>query len=341
MGLRPRYRVTANNVDITEAIKERLISLRVTDEAGYHSDVLEIALDNSDPAKTLKKPPTGAELDVWLGYDEKLQHMGLYVVDEIEQAGWPMTMTIRARAAMYEQTKNGKLDMQSQKSRSWPSGTTLGEIVDKIAKEHNMQSSVAKALRVIALPHHDQSEESDLSFLARIANKYDAFVKPSGGKLVVAKHGASQSASGVALPEVLVSALDCTSFRMTEAAREAPGTVIAYWHTTKRAKKIEVVIGHGEPIKRIRHYFPTEAAAKAAANAEQSKRKRGQNTLSITLPGNPAFQAEGLINVSLFSDEIDGKWLIKRVEHDIGLGGYICSVEAEKPNEAKKDSINV
>lgn len=231
MGLiAPEFRVSANAADITAAIKDRLISLRLTDEMGFQSDMLQIVLSDHDPAKPIQKPPKGAELEVWLGYDGQVERMGMFVADEVETAGWPRTMTIRARAAAYEQTPKGKTDLQTQKVRSWPGLTKLGDMVSKIAKEHGMQPAVAKSLASITLPHLDQTEESDISFLVRVLKQYDAVVKPSGGKLTVAKRGESQTVSGDAMPTITLKAEDCTSFRMTEAARESPGTVVAYWH---------------------------------------------------------------------------------------------------------------
>lgn len=336
MGLKiaPQYRVTANSQDITAAIKDRLISLRLTDEMGFQSDMLEIHLADHDPANPIQKPPKGAELEVWLGYDGQVQRMGLFVADEIEMAGWPGTMTIRARAAAYENTPKGKTDLQTQKARSWPDKTKLGDMVAKIAKEHGMEAAVAKSLASITLPHFDQTEESDISFLVRVTKQYDAVVKPSGGKLTVAKRGESQSVSGDALPTVTLAATDCTSFRLVEATRESPGTVVAYWHSTAKGKRNEVKVGSGDPVKRLRHAYPTEDAAKAAAQGDLDKRVRGEAKLSVSMPGDPLVQAEGKLTLTGFRDSVDGEWLIKRVEHEMDGQGYSCHVECEKPKDA-------
>lgn len=334
MGLEPQYKITANSADITATIADRLISLRLTDETGYQSDMLEIVLADHDPDKPIEKPPSGAELEVWLGYDGDLDRMGLFVVDEIQKAGWPKTLTIRARAAVYDQTPKGKTDLQTQKVRSWPDKTKLGDMVAKIAKEHGMTPAVSASLAPVVLPHLDQTEESDISFLVRVTRQYDAMVKPSGGKLVVAKRGESQSAGGAALPPITLKADDCTSFHLVEAAREASGTVVAYWHSKKTAKRIEITLGSGDPVKRLRHFYPTEDAARAAAQGELDKRKRAESKLNLALPGNSKLQAEGKLSVSGFDVDMDGDWLISRVEHDLNSQrGYCCYVDLEKPQE--------
>lgn len=338
MGLidttQPKFRVTANGGDITAKISERLISLRLTDEAGFQSDTLEIALADHDPQNPVAMPPTGAELEVFLGYDTAAVRMGLFIADEIELAGWPGEMIIRARAAVYNESKRGKTDLQTQKSRSWAAGTKLGDMAAKIAKEHGMEAAVAASLKSITLPHFDQTEESDISFLARIAKRYDAIAKPSGGKIVLAKLGESKTTSGSALPTIAVDASQVSSFRMTRATRETPGTVVAYWHNKGTAKKVEVTVGSGEPVKRLRHHYPNADAAGKAAKAELDARTRAKNTLSLTMPGDPSVAAECRLMLAGFRDGVNGEWLITRAQHDLDGSGYRTSIEAEKPQVA-------
>ncbi len=196
MGVKPAFRVIANNADITETVRKRLRQIRVTDETGVTSDTLEITLADHDPADRLRLPPTGAELEVFLGYDDHVRRMGLFVVDEIELSGPPSEMVIRARAAPYEASKGGRIDLQTQKTRSWPAGTTLGAMVRKIAGEHRMTPAVAVKLGAIALPHVDQTGESDMNLLHRIAKRYDAVAKPAGGRLVVVPRGEGGGGGG-------------------------------------------------------------------------------------------------------------------------------------------------
>lgn len=330
----PSYRISANDADITAKIRERFVSLRLVDESGVESDTLEIVLADHDPLNRIQRPPAGAELELWIGYDGDATRMGLFVSDEFERTGWPCEVTLRARAAVYDQTPKGKADLQTQKSRSWANGTTIGAMVQKIAKEHGMQAAVSAEMAKISLPHFDQQSESDLSFLLRILKNYDAIVKPSGGKLVVVKRGASQTVSGEDLPTVTIDATELSDFQMNVSERESPGTVVAYWHSTRQSKRTEIKVGSGDPVKRIRHYFPTQQAAKQAAQAELDKRERGQSKFSASMPGRPDLVAEGRLNVTGFgASDVDGEWLIKRVQHEISDRGYICRIDCEKPND--------
>lgn len=335
----PAFRLLANGSDITSVIAPRYTSLRLTDEAGFQSDTLEVTLADNDPANPVRKPPKGAELQLWLGYGLAAMRMGLYVVDEVELSGWPGQMIIRARAAPMEGSKEGKTDLQTQKTRDWPKGTKLQAMVQKIAKEHGLEAQVAKSLQGIVLPHQDQTEESDISFLIRVAKKYDAVVKPGGGKLAVIKRGESKTASGDDMPTVILFATDCTRWTENESAREEDGTVVAFWHDKGAAKRQEVKVGSGDPVRKLRHNYPDKASAEKAAQAELDKRSRGKNRFACTMPGDPTLAAEARLQLYGFHPDVATDWLITRVQHEVTPGaGYVCEVEAEKPKDDEDDA---
>lgn len=332
MGLRPEYRVVANGGDITATIADRLVSLSYSDEAGIESDRLEITL--ADHLAPIELPQTGAELELFLGYDGAAERMGLFVVDELELQGWPAAMTIRARAAVQTKSKGGKSDLQSQKTRSWDAGTKLGDLVKKIASEHGLQAVVAKSLQAIALPHTDQTRESDLHLLTRLAKRYDAVVKPADGKLVVTKRGEGKTASGQDLEAITLAPADCTAWRCTIARRDSPGTVRAFYHVTGAAERRKAEFGEGEPVRELRQVFPTEAAASDAARAEYQRRQRGESQLSVTLPGRPELIAEARLALAGFRPGVDGDWIVTRASHSLSPGaGWSCTVEAEQPTK--------
>lgn len=340
-GIAPAFRVIANGVDATLKINERLVSMTITDGVGFEADMLEITLADDEPTNPIEVPETGAELEIFLGYDNWTLRMGLFVVDEIELSGWPGEMAIRGRAAPYDTSKGGKTSLQTQKTRSWPKGTKLGDMVKKIASEHGMEPAVADSLKSIPLPHIDQADESDINLLLRIGRKYDAVTKPSGGKLVVTKRGEGKTASGEDLPTVTLRAGDCTAFRMTQSRRESAGTVVAYWHATKNSRRNEIKVGEGEPVRRLKYYFPTDAMALEAAKAELQRRQRGESKVAVSMPGDPTMAAECKLALVEFRPGVDGDWLINRVTHRLDDQGYSCDVEAEKPNDDKTEEVEV
>jgi phage protein D len=337
-GIVPAFRVVANNTDITAAVASRFSHMRLTQTTKDESDEVEITLADTDPSNPIIIPPTGAELRVYMGYDGSTIDKGLYVCDEIENGGWPQTMTLRARAAIYAQTPLGKTDFQSQKTRSWASGTTIGAMVSKIATEHAMKAGVSASLSSIQLPHIQQDAESDINMLLRIAKRYDAIAKPMGGVLVFAQRGMLQSVSGVTLPTFTLTPGMVDRWRTTISRRETPGTVVAFWHNKGAAKRNQVTVGSGDPVKRIRFWFTNAQEALAACNAEYQRRTRGQYKLEIEMEGQPSIITEAPLVLSGWRTGIPAEWVITRVEHTLAKdGGALTEIEAELPNAVSTD----
>ena len=112
---------------------------------------------------------------------------------------------------------------------------------------------------------------------------------------------------------------------------DSVGTAIAYWHDKKGAKKKEVKVGDGEPVKRLRHSYQDEKSAYAAAQASLDQSRRGEEKLSLNLPGNPQILAEMPITLVNFREGIAGDWIVEQVTHTIDKSlGYSCGVEAVK-----------
>lgn len=370
MNVTPSYRIVANDDDVTTDIADRFVSLRIVDQSGVESDRLDLTLADHDPAAPIAFPATGAELEVWLGYDGAVDRMGLYIVDEVELRWPPNQVLVKARAAPQAQsggegetaTAGGsssagsggskRQPLQGQKERSWESGTTIGEMVSTIAAEHGLEPAVASPFNTRQLPHIDQENESDMQLLTRVALQNDAVCKPGGGKLLFVAKGASSppaSSSGAAadttaqgsadsaaspsLPTVALTPDMVTAGRMTLSERRRPGRVTARWRDLVEAITREVVAGAGEPVEKLSEIFPDAPTATAAARAVLNQGSREGQTLSLTLPGITSLMAEGRVSLSGFRTGADGEWLLTRVEHRVDSGGYTCSISSEQPSD--------
>ncbi len=340
--MQPRFRIYANNQEITAAIRDRLIELVVTDEAGIQSDELKLTLDDRrrEDGAIAELPRIGTVLTVSLGYAETtLVAMGRFIVDEIEIRSPPATLTVSAKAA----------DMvgpfRSPKTRSWDA-TTLGQLVETIAAEHHYQAKIDPELGAIPIPHLDQTAESDMALLTRLAAKHDAVAKPVAGFLVLAKQGAIKTITGQVMPTIKLTASDLAEWRYRHSARKpggsgstsdgdtqkppttAAGGVKAYWWDFEKGERREVTVG-SPPFEEIRYVHATEAEAKAAAATRKNTGERRQGELSFSLPGDPRLVAEGRLSINL-RPGIPTDWRIKRVEHRLGAQGYTTQVECER-----------
>ncbi len=337
-GIKPIFKILANDKNITQTIDPRLISIRITDEVGIESDSLEIRICDG---LEVVMPNTGAEIRIFVGYDNRMIDMGLFVVDEIQRSGYPREMTIRAKAAIQDKTPKGKKSLRSQQSKEWEKDTTLKSIVQKIEQDHGLKPAISEELAGIKIPHTMQTDESDLNFLMRIAKKYDASVKPANGMLILAKVGTGKSVGGQQVKPVAITEKGVKGYDLSISKREESGTVVAYYHNRKEAKRNSIKVGDGsEPIKRIKTPYGTKDEATSAAKSEFERRERGKNKLSLNVVGNPEIFAEARLTVSGFVGGVNGEWVIKRVEHEISCNdGFTTSIEAETPTPAR--SLNV
>jgi phage protein D len=171
-----KYKVVANGSDITAAIHSRLLRLEITDNSGVDSDALVIELDNREGK--VKLPETGAELKVWLGFDDNLIFKGIYEVDELEVPLDDDVFTIHAKAIKMKGSLKAPQDFTYD-------DITFGALVDKVANRHGYESKVASGLSSIVFPHIDQKSESYLNLLTRLARENGGFFKPVADKLVI------------------------------------------------------------------------------------------------------------------------------------------------------------
>lgn len=336
--MKPVYKIEANDVDVTARIRGRLMSCTLVDEAGVKSDTFEMVLDDRDNAIVL--PPAGAELKVWLGYQSTgLEFMGLYVFDnDARLSGPPEQMTLRATAAVLgasETVKKFNNALKEQKSRSFD-GQTIGAIVETIASEAGYTARVAADLATKTIGHIDQTDESGLHFLTRLAEQYDAVSKPAGGYLVFAHRGAAKTVSGSTMPLVKLAKEDLTSWEMQLADRFAYKSVIARWQDLDAGERKEETVGEGKPVKTLKGNYPTQAEAIQAAEAEFARSARGTATPTFKMPGRVDLVAEGVVEISGLRAEYNGQWSITKATHSFSDSGFATTIECEQLDEEKK-----
>ena len=325
--------VVVDGADISALVNERLVSLEITDEAGIVSDGFELVLDDRDFAIAI--PPTGATLSIALGYvGEAMVPMGVYSVDEIESGGRANKMTLRGKSA------DMSASMKSQRKQSWHK-TTLGKVLSEIAARNKLKEAFADEYKKIAIDHLDQSYESDIALLTRLAEQYGAVGKPSGGYLVFVKRGASVNAKGEPLPVVSVdlSADGFSSWSCSEQERSYYGSVRAYWNDKRNPKKDNsVTVGKAEPLKLIKTPFKDQASAKAAAQAELERGALGRYSLNVSMLGNPLIVAESTINVTGIKPECCGEWVVTSVRHSVP-GAYTTSFTACRKSDFVREEM--
>lgn len=355
----PDFMINLDQRDITQNIRSRLLSLNLTDNRGFEADQLDIELDDADGMVTM--PERGAVLSVFLGWKgSALVGKGSFTVDEVEHHGAPDTLTIRARSADFRGTLN------SRRALSYHD-TTLGEVVTQIAERNNLKAMLADGLANIAIPHIDQTQETDAKFITRLATLNGAVAAVKQGRLLFIKPGTGVTATGKPIPQMTITRKDGDRHSFSIADRGAYTGVTANWLHTKdpTPKKVKVKRKKSEPhLRALEHpkatvkkkatkkpeekegeymagtednvlalttVYATKAAAMRAATSKWEKLQRGVAEFSLTLAmGRADLFPETPVTVSGFKTVIDAqRWIISKVQHNLSNSGFVTTLNLE------------
>jgi len=357
--LTPDFLLKVNSKDVTTNVRDRLLSLTLTDNRGFEADQLDIELDDADGK--LAMPVRGADVSLFLGWKgQALIGKGTFTVDEVEHHGAPDTMTIRARSADFRGSLNSRREMSYH-------DTTLGDIVTQIAGRNKLQAMLADGFAAIAVAHIDQTQETDAKFLTRLATLYGAVAAIKAGRLLFIRPGNGVTLSGKPIPQMTITRKDGDRHSFSIADRGAYTGVSASWLHTKdpkpkkvklqrkakaqqqhavahpaakspakpekapEAKEGDYLAGSEDNVFTLTTVFSSQKAAMSAAKAKWEKLQRGVAEFSLTLAmGRADLYPETPVKVSGFKSVIDVQpWLISKVKHNLSSGGYTTQLEFE------------
>ncbi|AOK57809.1 late control protein [Burkholderia ubonensis] len=327
------YRITLDGRDLSRLIAPNLVSLSLAESRADEADMLDLVID--DTQNTFAIPLRGASIAVSIGWvGEPLVDKGTYTVDEVEHSGAPDIITIKARSASMTNR------MHERREKSWHR-QTLGAIVRTIAARHGLTPAVDATLAKVVIDHIDQTQESDMSFLTRLAKRYDAVMTVKDKHLLFMPIGAGKTASGKTLDVLAITRASGDQHHYKIAQRDSYTAVRAHYHSNGKAQRKSVLVGDekGKNTKVLPQDYATEAEARAAAQAEYARVQRQQATLGYTLAlGRPELFPEMPVTVSGFKPEIDDTpWLVKKATHRIGNGGFTTELELEVRKDSKKE----
>lgn len=331
----PDYRILINDKNVTDLFQGRLISLTLRDERGNKADQLDISLDDSDGLLPL--PEKKAIIKIWLGFKQPkttllniqtattpLTFKGSFVVDEITYSNQSSidTLQITARSADF------KGPLKVKREQSWHQ-VTLADLLQTIATRNQLTPRISTTLATTLIDHIDQTDESDISFLNRLANRYDAICTIKDSNLLFAEIGNATTVTGKPLPLLTIDKRETSSYSYQIQDRDGDYTgVQSYWNDKKYAKRKTVLAGSDQKPKVLRSTYPSEQQATEAVKAEWKKLNRHQVSFSVDLTvGNPDALPEMPVMLTGFKGNIIMlKWGIESVEHvltDKGLAARV------------------
>lgn len=223
---------------------------------------------------------------------------------------------------------------------------TVSDVVSAIAGRYRLQPAVSSSLKDVEIDHADQTQESDISFLTRIAELLGAIATIKNGMLLFMVPGQGTAQSGKPLPAISLTRESGDRHKFRVSDRDAYTGVPTNWLDLKLGKKAETTltrkrasnkrkpassdreVGTEGNVYVMRQTFKTEKAARRAAVA---KVVHPAAEFGITLArGRTDIYPELPARVSGFKPAIDNAgWVIARVVHTLGERGYVTALELE------------
>ncbi|RON01804.1 phage tail protein [Pseudomonas brassicacearum] len=329
LGFTPAVEIYGANAAL---INERLINWTHIDAAGIESDQLTLTLD-LEGLEGL--PSLGGKIGLRVGYLESgLVDKGEFVITRRTPTLFPLRLTLVATAAPFSAADQTGFKQRRSASHG---PTTLGALFRQLTSRHGFSPRVAPELALIKIEHIDQSNETDMGFLTRLAYLHDAVAKPVNELYVLARRGQAKSLSGKVLPDIKLSVTTNNrpgdnafiSATLDETARaKYQGCKTSWWDAA--AGKVRVEESGIAPFKTVRQRYQSADDARAAAEGEVRRMMREALKVKIGCPGNPGLAAEGIVLLDpTWPDFMRGRWSIDKVTASCDRqNSYRCMIEA-------------
>ena len=318
----PTFKLEASGKDITNTIRQNLISLNFTDKEGNESDEISFTLFG-----IYAKPVFGDKLKLWLGYGEDLYLCGSFSVQTASRDYKNQTTEVRATAVNFASPQKIK------KRRSWEN-TTVFEIAKKIAAENKLAVKTSGQDQNIASVL--QNDVGDLDFLYGLCFDYGFIMAVKNDTIIIASKDAkgdetqtSNTPKNESLPTFALNLTDLYSLEITEANRNSYTAVIVEWQDIEAGKTKSIKVGSGEQTYKMQIAQPkSDNEAFRQGEAKLNELQRGGINGRCSLPG-ANIVAGGKLKFSGIAGLEANEFSIKSVSHKLSTSGYEIDIEFE------------
>ncbi len=319
----PLVQIVYQGKDVTRDLAPLLLAARYTDHDGRASDEIELQLEDV-AGRWLRawRPHPGDRVRLALGYvgGRRMDRWVEGTVDEIEHAGPPSTVTIRALVSPITQAR------RSPKTEAYE-GLSLRGIAERIAGRHHL--TVRGEVPTAPVQYVLQQDESDLEFLQRLAETHGLIVTVKGNRLTFQRADADQPTGG---PSILtLRPADCSRWTLLEKMQGTVQAVAVSYHDPDGALHRGIVSTPDVPSadvlqlnQRVEHQAQADAVAEAALVAANKDRFR----FTAELAGVPRLLAGLTITLAGWGS-YDDEYYIETARHQVTrAAGYVTAIEA-------------
>ncbi len=282
-----QYKIVVNGEDVTANIRPYLQSISITDNLSEQADSLTLVV-----ASKFQRPAYQDTIKVYLGYEKPLAYMGLFHVQSTTIRN-NKELTINATGVDYQST------LKERQTQTYE--TPLKSVLETIAQRQGLESRFN--IKEPATAHFEQNNESDVSFLNRLAKEHNAIFNIKNNTLYFVQD--EQEA-----PSYPVDIAKCFTSEITESSTSQYACARAVYHDTKLNEMVAQQTGSGTPVLIIRgDWLCSEDALEAAGKAlERANAAQGFGRASFK---GQAMFAGGLIDID------GGQYQLKTVTHRV------------------------
>ena len=338
-GYTPIYRVMKDGNDITGRFNDRTTQIKVDLQAGNgNDDQCTILVDDRD--WRIARPLTGDVLSIWLGYQEVgLAYMGTFEIDDVTFLGPPRSIKLLGKST-------GSSNIQKAPAIREFDNKSVGDILGQMAGQTGLSLSISGDLAGIKIPFKNQSV-SNLHMIHELERLTGAVAKVVDGKLMFVKRDGAETASGVALPTLVLHPEHFGTWQVRYTSKPGYGSVKASWFDNDQM--VRKWVGQGITggdggvglaqkfggAFNIGQLFNSEAEAKAAASSQAENLKRAEVQAIFDLAkGDPWIRDQQTLIVSGMRDGINGSYVIDKVTHSyIKSTGIKSQMECKTPGD--------
>jgi len=269
VSITPNFSIIANGEDVTEILKKRLVSLSVTDNQKDQVDQLNMVFQGK-----FQHPFLGDELKIYMGWGGQLDFVGLFFVKKT-------TLTNNSQLSIEATGINFSQSLKQRRHQDY--NADLGNVVRTIAVRH----SLAAKTDMHTSKRFEQHNESDMSFLNRLAKEHNAIFNVKNNTIYMMK-------KVVEVPSISVDINQCITSEISHESKTLYASCKAIFHDTKSNKISTEIVGSGEPMLVKQGKWLTRALAREAATNALERANQGTAEGAISIKGRVVFAGSEL-----------------------------------------------
>ncbi|HBV6392392.1 TPA: late control D family protein [Klebsiella aerogenes] len=322
------FEVLYEGTDITADMTPDVLSISYTDNEDGKVDEISIALKD-EGKKWIGDWMPGKGDKVRLKFkplNQLVLDCGQFEIDDVGASGPPTVMEFRASSVPIKSAIRREL-----KSKAWEK-ITLKKIATTISKGAGME--LLFLLEADNDPYYqreDQTEESDLSFLHRLAKEEGVSLKVTDNQMVIFDQAMFEEKDPIATFTLGVDEIIDWSFGSQSS--DLYKSCTCKYRIPKKRKTISYTwedpdIEEGSNLK-IRKCVANLDEAKRRARAALRQKNRYQMTGELTMVGDTRLVAGATIILKEFG-KYSAKYLISKATHTLSNSGYIVRIELRR-----------